>query len=119
MKKLHAERLKQLRKQIREIKKLLVEKKDINKKITEEIRILSEQQKKLEQTLTNIKDKNYLTDHCIVRYLERFTNVKITKIKKEILETQGLEEAIIAGANSMTIDGKEFTIRNGKVTTVY
>jgi len=119
MKKLHTEKLKQLRKQIREIKKLLIEKKDIHKKTAEEIRILSEQQKKLEQTLINLKDKNYLTDHCIVRYMERFTNVKIAKIKKEILEIQGVEKAIIDGVNNVKSDNKEFIIKNGKVTTVY
>ena len=64
-----------------------------------------------------IKNKNFLTDHAIIRFLERKKFIDIKKLKEELL-TPGLVNAIIAGAKSYREDRYEYIIKQGKVITI-
>lgn len=57
-----------------------------------------------------------ISDHAILRYLERYYNLDINKIKQEIL-TPNVISAIKAGVKKITINNIEFPIRDGVIVT--
>lgn len=57
-----------------------------------------------------------VTDHAVLRWIERFGFVDVAAIRRQIYaETQ---HAIRAGASRVTINGCDYRIRDGKVTTI-
>lgn len=58
-----------------------------------------------------------ITDHAIVRYLERTGKIDRAKIEAEIL-CPAVQLALAAGATSVRANGVTFCLRNGYVTTV-
>lgn len=59
----------------------------------------------------------YLTDHAIVRYLERAKGFNIAKIRQEML-TPTTIEAIEAGAVTVKISGVDFIVKDKTIVTV-
>lgn len=89
-----------------------------------EAEILSKQ-KKLKEINTKIK-AHYakggidLTDHAIVRYMERRFKINIDLLKAEILTPELLEQMKILGGRGKFISGDyTFVIENNKIITVY
>ena len=58
-----------------------------------------------------------VSDHAIVRYLERFKDVDIMSVRKEIL-TPEIVSAIRAGASTVHLNGAVFKVTNGVITTI-
>lgn len=80
-------------------------------------RELSALQKEEQSIREYFKRTPQVSDHALVRYLERVKNINIEDIKKEIL-TPEREEYIRTGATAINCDGVEFIIsRDGTVVT--
>lgn len=58
-----------------------------------------------------------VSDHAVLRYLERVKGLDIEKIRSEIL-TPDIAAAIRAGATAVTISGARFPVRGGVIVTV-
>lgn len=58
-----------------------------------------------------------VTDHAVVRYLERVYGVDVVGIKARIL--RATEEARLKGAGGVTCDGTRYVLNNGgRVVTI-
>ncbi len=57
-----------------------------------------------------------VTDHCIVRYLERVLCIDVDQIRDRI--TADCREAIDAGASSIKVNGVQYHLENRTVVTV-
>ena len=100
-------------------------------KLEDAVNNLRDEKRKIEKNIENllneiklkkqfdevIKNKNFLTDHAIIRFLERKKFIDIKKLKNELL-TPGLITAIVNGAKSYREDGYEYIIKHGKVITI-
>lgn len=53
-----------------------------------------------------------VSDHAVLRYLERVGGFKIARLRREIAER--LQPAVNAGANGIVIEGHTFIIEQGK-----
>ena len=60
----------------------------------------------------------YITDHAVIRYLERVHGIDIEYIKDSMTK-HGVKEACDAMLTNYTVDGIKFKIKNGKVTTIF
>lgn len=58
-----------------------------------------------------------LTDHALVRYMERVLKIDIETLKNEIV-SENIMKAIETGASSITFNGFRYVISNGKIVTV-
>lgn len=57
-----------------------------------------------------------VTDHAVLRWLERFGYVDVERVRKQIhCETK---EALNSGATKLRINGVEYRMGNGVVTTL-
>lgn len=68
---------------------------------------------------TILKQGNFVSDHCVIRFLERRFGFDLESVREEILKTQGLEKAVRMGASKFIKDGLVFVIENYKIVTVY
>lgn len=59
-----------------------------------------------------------MTDHALLRYIERVYKVDVEKIRDDAV-TDMVKAAIAAGANVIHIDGVKFLIKNGVIVTTY
>lgn len=59
-----------------------------------------------------------ISDHCVIRYLERIKGMDIEAIRTELL-TDELKRAIEVQVKTIVIDGVKFYISNKRVTTCY
>jgi hypothetical protein len=57
-----------------------------------------------------------VTDHAVLRWLERVQGVDIEAIRQRIWKT--CEPAVKAGATCVRVDGVKYELANGKVVTV-
>lgn len=57
-----------------------------------------------------------VTDHAVVRYMERALGVNVEGLRRRI--GRRADKAFKAGASSVTIDGLRYTVRNGALVTV-
>ena len=64
------------------------------------------------------RNPNIISDHALVRYLDRVKGVDVDKMKQE-MSTDILKSSVNQGATSVRIDGFTYVIRNKIVTTVY
>lgn len=77
---------------------------------------MSKKSKRYKGKLNTKNETPFVSDHAVLRYLERKKGMNIKKIRNEIL-TPDVESAIRAGALSITIDGMKFAIINKVITT--
>lgn len=57
-----------------------------------------------------------VTDHAVLRWLERFAHVDVEAVRAAIdAETR---DALSAGATRLKVNGAEYRMRDGKVVTV-
>lgn len=59
-----------------------------------------------------------MTDHAVLRYMERVMGVDVDSIRNKIFEP-GVQSVINGGASRVTIDGLTFIVRNKAVVTLY
>lgn len=59
-----------------------------------------------------------VTDHAVLRYIERVMGVDIELVRATIAAIPGLQAAVGAGATSFALNGIQFIIKNGVVATV-
>lgn len=76
---------------------------------------LSSQIRSLKQTRS--PDNPQVTDHAVLRYLERVKGFDIAAVRKEML-TPEVTSAIRVGAVSLKRDGVEYVLQDGMVITV-
>lgn len=58
-----------------------------------------------------------VTDHAVIRYLERVQGIDVEAIRREISEVVAVAEAH-PGASGVVLNGMRYKIRNGAVTTI-
>lgn len=75
-----------------------------------------EEMNQITLSLIDVNDSIKVSDHAILRYLERKYNLDIKGIRKEIL-TPAIIQAIKAGAKAVKVDGMDFKIKNNIITT--
>mgnify|MGYP002522576185 CR=1 FL=1 len=83
--------------------------KDLNKKIDD----TTKEVERLNNVYNGLTKYEYLTDHALVRYLERSGAITI---RKNLLN-ESLAIGLINNANKVTIGGFDFIVKNGKVVT--
>lgn len=86
--------------------------KDLNKKIDD----TTKEVERLNNVYNGLTKYEYLTDHALVRYLERSGAIDIKTIRKNLLN-ESLAIGLINNANKVTIGGFDFIVKNGKVVT--
>lgn len=86
--------------------------KDINKKIE----ATEKEVERLNNVYTGLTKYEYLTDHALVRYLERSGAVDVKAIRKNLLN-ESVALGLINGANKVMIGNFEFIVKNGKIVT--
>ncbi len=59
-----------------------------------------------------------VTDHALVRYIERVLGHDVESYKKAIL-TEPIKSAMRAGASSIKVDGVKYYLDGHAITTVY
>ena len=64
------------------------------------------------------QNDDIITDHALLRYLERATGIKCEELRK-FLETEELKCAIAIGAKKYKKDNLVFVIKNAKVITIF
>lgn len=57
-----------------------------------------------------------VTDHAVLRWLERFAHVDVEAIRRRI--HQEVRPALNKGATSLTINGTDYRMKNGVVVTL-
>lgn len=86
--------------------------KDINKKIEG----TEKEVERLNNVYNGLTKYEYLTDHALVRYLERSGAVDVKAIRKNLLN-ESVALGLINGANKVMIGNFEFIVKNGKIVT--
>ena len=84
--------------------------KDINKKIE----ATEKEVERLNNVYNGLTKYEYLTDHALVRYLERSGAVDVKAIRKNLLN-ESVALGLINGANKVMIGNFEFIVKNGKI----
>ncbi len=57
-----------------------------------------------------------VTDHAVLRWLERFAHVDIEAVREQIFRET--HHALNSGASKITVNGTEYRIRDGHVVTI-
>lgn len=86
--------------------------KDINKKIE----ATEKEVERLNNVYNGLTKYEYLTDHALVRYLERSGAVDVKAIRKNLLN-ESVALGLINGANKVMIGNFEFIVKNVKIVT--
>lgn len=69
------------------------------------------------QKLEFFKQTPTLSDHALVRYIERIMKVNVQEIKDKILSPE-IKALIDNGASRVSVDGVTFVVRNKNVVTI-
>jgi SOS response regulatory protein OraA/RecX len=91
--------------------------KSVIEKSLEERASLDREEKQLNTLLRNMNRQVSVSDHAVVRYLERVHGFDIEKIKQEILTPERVG-FIKAGAKKIHVSNMEMRVENGVVVTV-
>ncbi|CAH2910614.1 MAG: hypothetical protein CPSOU_1818 [uncultured Paraburkholderia sp.] len=59
-----------------------------------------------------------VTEHALLRYIERFMNVDLEQVRKAILTEQAVKLIKFTRTGKVTTDGRRLVIKNGTVVTV-
>ena len=71
----------------------------------------------LRQKLDTFENEKFISDHALLRYLERSGTIDVKKLKAGLL-CGDVIDALYMGAEKVHINGFEFRIKNGKITTI-
>ena len=99
----------------------------LNKEIPQQEGVVSQAQRRLSQlkkeqvevtvSLNVVKDDITLSDHALVRYLERKYGFGFGQYREEVL-TPIVIQAIKSGAHSIKVNGVSFKVKNNTIVTV-
>lgn len=64
-----------------------------------------------------MKSKPIVTDHAVLRYLERKGLINVPKVRKKIM-SKPLKNSIRQGASGYIKDGLKYVIQDGRVVTI-
>lgn len=64
------------------------------------------------------KKHAYITDHALMRYMQRVHNVDVEAYREE-MHSPELETAVKSGARRVQIDGFSFKCKEGKIVTTW
>ncbi len=84
--------------------------------VKEQLESYKQQQSTLTASLNKIAPEPVVSDHAILRYLERKFKFDVNGIRNEIL-TDERKGAIKAGAIKIKVDGIDFVVKNGVIVT--
>jgi hypothetical protein len=59
-----------------------------------------------------------VTEHALLRYIERFMNVNLEEVRKAILTEQAVKLIKFTKTGKVTTDGRRLVVKNGTVVTV-
>ena len=107
---------KQMHQRLKEIGQLLPKIKEAVKAEQQNVSRLEKERTELTEKLNEDKKTPGVSDHALLRYIERKYQVDMQTLRDEIL-TPDRMTAIKLGANSIKVEGLTFTISNGCVTT--
>lgn len=77
---------------------------------------LSAERKELERRLADAKDGPHVSDHAVIRYLERHHGIDCEAIRMEML-TPMVRQAVMAGAEGVRVNGGVLKIKGNVITT--
>ena len=86
---------------------------NIDKSINEKSQKVNE----LNITYTTYTEEKFISDHAILRYLQRMNLIDIQQLKTNLLSEE-VVNAIYNGANKIIYNGLEYVIKNGKIVTI-
>ncbi len=113
--------LKHLNRRIEEsrasLKALREEKKEIEEKISREQNTITRLQAEIER-LKRGSAKVVISEHAILRYIERVMKVNLEEIKKKILPEEVEEKIRVVGNGKFPADTHRVKIQNGVVITI-
>lgn len=69
------------------------------------------------KTMKPSKLRKHVTDHAIVRYVERVHGIDLDEIREAIL-ADGVYDAVCAGVSGIKKDGVEYVLADRRVVTV-
>jgi TolA-binding protein len=115
-------RLKGLRTQETRVRGQLDQLKQDQAKVSREITTLSEQLKNIQTEIESLKspEEILITEHAILRYLERVKGIDIEAIKQEILPKNVRDQAMVLGGSSGKYPTATHTVivKTGVVVTI-
>lgn len=91
----------------------------LNKKLTpltEEVSKLNKEISNLRAELSWRKARPGITDHALLRYLERHEGIDIDKLRKDLLGV--IEDQLVEGMTSIKSNGITFKVAGKTVTTI-
>lgn len=62
------------------------------------------------------KPRAFVSDHAVVRYLERVVGIDVERFRREI--GHRVDRAVEMGASGCVVGGYEYRLKDGHVTTV-
>lgn len=118
----HLKKLKEMqkekRKEINALKADLEMYKTLSQKLASQINHKEQEYQKINNLINGLNDGSCITDHALVRYLERNGIINIQELKQNLL-TDAVVNGLINGAKIVSIDGTDYVVSNGKVVTTY
>lgn len=102
---------------LKQLGKLIPQKKDQASLLQKELSALMKEEANIVKGLNRKVKDPMVSDHAVIRYMERKYNINIQDIRKEIL-TDTVREAIEVGAVSVSVNGVKLKIVNKVITTV-
>lgn len=109
---------KEKRKEINALKADLEMYKTLAQKLANQINQKEQEYQKINNLINGLNDGSCITDHALVRYLERNGIINIQELKQNLL-TDAVVNGLINGAKVVCIDGTDYVVSNGKVVTTY
>lgn len=107
-------------KELRKVEAQLVMLRDSKQSIGEEIQKCEQRKQKLEnQVFKQGLSELQVTDHAVVRYIERFYQLDLEGIKKEIVaDVEKFDGALKNGAGRIKTDKLSYVIKENKIITI-
>lgn len=110
-------RRKELEQELKEANKRVDELRELIPQLQRELRqIENRQQQIVEKLMPKSNGTIGVSDHALLRYLERKYNLNMAELKSEIL-TPDRAAAIKAGAKKISVDGIRFHIKGNTIVT--
>jgi predicted nuclease with TOPRIM domain len=113
--------LKQYNTQLNNIKDEIRSLEQVNKQTSARIKLLSTQAKDIKHNINNLSNKEIIiTEHAILRYIERILKVDINDVKSNILtdEVKKQIEFLNGTRGKIHNNGSILVIENNKIITV-
>lgn len=116
----NSEKLKQFKSRLSKLNVDLEASKDELIFIQDKYNLIKQQIKDIKDKIKNIKkDKVILTEHALFRYIERFYEIDINKIKDEILSDKAINKVLTCGDGTYPLqNGMKIIVKNNTIVTI-